>query len=330
MAEKKATTAAKSSTKKAAKKAPKTFTFDLPDVKQFLKAGVQFGHQTRKWNPKMRKYIFGKREEIHIIDISKSLPALEEAMKFLAQAASEGEVMFVGTKRQAADIVKEVAIDCGAYYITHRWPGGLLTNFDMIKRSLKRFNGLEQEFSQGVEDRTKFEISQMKKDWEKMNRLYEGLKSMTRYPKAIVVVDSKFEKNAVAEAHTIGIPIVGIVDTNCDPDTVDYAIPANDDAIGSIELLVGLLGDAVKKGNEGKGVKHNLVDYSDYEVQIVRTTETETDRVEVAATEEVATREPKSEKAVKGNRKGDSKGMLEDIQKTKETAKRKQASSARK
>ncbi|KXK26657.1 MAG: 30S ribosomal protein S2 [candidate division WS6 bacterium OLB20] len=321
--------AKKGSAPKATKKVAKTYTFDLPDVKEFLKAGVQFGHQSKKWNPKMQKFIFGKREQIHIIDISKSLPALEAAMQFLAQAASDGEVMFVGTKRQASDIVRDVAIDAGAYFITHRWPGGLLTNFDMIRQSLKRFNGLEQEFSTGVEGRTKFEISQMKKDWEKMNRLYEGMKTMTKYPKAIVIVDTKFEKNAVSEARAMGIPIVGLVDTNCDPEDVDFAIPANDDAIGSISLLVGLLGQAVKKGNEGKGIKHDLVDYSTYEVKIVKSAQEDSERVEVAATPEVKQRDAKAEIPSKSRTAG-SKGMLEDIQKTRETAKRKQASSARK
>lgn len=318
--------------KVASADAPKKFNFEMPDIKEFLKVGVQFGHQSKKWNPKMKSYIFGKKENIHIIDISQSLPALQEAMQFLAKAASEGSILLVGTKRQAADIVKKTAIETGAHYITHRWPGGLLTNFEMIQRSLKKFMTLEHEFKTGVEGRTKFEVSQMKKDWEKMNRLYEGVKTMTQYPKAVVVIDSNYERNAIKEARVLNIPVIGLVDTNCDPEAVDYAIPANDDAIGSINLLVGLLGKAIKTGNGGRGIKHELIDYSTYEVKIVRIEQQAEKKVEIQTSAEVKTETPRpakiEKKATKATKAG--KGLLEDIQKNKETAKRQKATKARK
>lgn len=323
MAETKKTVKATAAPKAASKPA-----VALPEVHEFLKAGVQFGHQGRKWNPKMKPYIFGKRDNIHIIDIAQTMEALQKAAEFLREVAKTGNVLFVGSKRQAADIVKKTAMDSGAYYIIHRWPGGLLTNFNMIQRSLKRYNGLEQEFEQGVEDRTKFEISLMKKEWDKMNRLYEGIKSMSKYPSAIVVVDTNFEKGAIREAKSVGIPVVGIVDTNCDPESVDYPIPANDDAIRSIQLIVGLLGAAVKQGNEGKGVVHNPKDYLHAEVKIIRKEQEEEEKVEVGVTDLPV--ETKIIATSPAPRKASGKGLLEDIQKEKETKTRQSAIKSRK
>ncbi|MCA9383482.1 30S ribosomal protein S2 [Candidatus Dojkabacteria bacterium] len=309
--------------KSAANTAKKTvYKFELPELQTFLKAGVQFGHQVKKWNPKMKDYIYDRRDKIHIIDLSKTLPMLEEAMQFLAQAASEGEILFAGTKRQASEIVKEAAIESGANYIVNRWPGGLLTNFTLIQRSLKKMIELEDEFEKGVEDRTKFEVSQMKKDWVKMNRLYEGVKQMKEYPKAVVIVDAKYERGAIKEARRLRIPIVSLVDTNSNPSIIDYPIPANDDAINSIKLVIGLLAEAVKKGNGGKGVQHKLKDYSVFEVKLIKSEVKNDDAVEVASGESEAPKariakvEPKATKATKN-----AKGMLEDIQEKKETTK---------
>jgi small subunit ribosomal protein S2 len=244
--------------------------FEIPDIKEFLKTGAQFGHQNKRWNPKMQKYIFGKRGDIHIIDLSQTIPLLEQALKFLVSASMRGRVLFVGTKRQAAEILKDEAKRSGAYYIIHRWPGGLFTNFKMINRSLKKLEKLEADFEAGIEGRTKYEISQMKKDWERLNRLYAGVKTMDRKPRAIVIVDPNFEKNAVREAIRVGVPIVAIIDTNSDPDGINYPIPANDDAIKSLKLLIKLFGEAVLQGNEGKGVKHEEKDYAKVEVKIVK------------------------------------------------------------
>jgi len=240
----------------------------LPELSAFLKAGVQFGHQAKKWDPKMDKYIFTKRGNIHIIDLSKTLPLLEKALEVVTKKAAEGTVLIVGTKRQASGIVKEVAKDAGAFYMTNRWPGGFLTNFNLIKKSLKRFNNLEKEFETGVENRTKYEVSQMKKDWLKLNRTYEGVKSMSKFPKAMIIVDAKFERNAVREAKIAGIPVIALVDTNTDPGIVDYPIPANDDALKSITLLLKLFGEAILNGAKGKRITHRFKDYYTEDIEI--------------------------------------------------------------
>ncbi len=297
------------------------------DISEFLKAGVQFGHETKRWNPKMKSFIFTERNNIHIIDIDKSLDYLGKAVAFLEKAAAEGIILFVGTKRQATEIVKEESIKAGANYIINRWPGGLLTNFDQIKKSLKKYKDLEKDFQEGVEGRTKFEVSSMKKEWVKMNRLYEGVKTMDSYPKALVVVDVNYERNVITEAKKLGIPVVGIVDTNSDPEVVDFPIPGNDDAISSLKLLVGILGEAVKKGNSGKGVKHEFVDYSKFEVKIIKVEEKKEEFVEIRESFEPKVIEVKKVKIAK---KGEeSKGILENIQKEKEIKRQAKASKER-
>lgn len=328
--------ATKVSGDKTPEKVLKTSGVKIPEIQSFLKAGVQFGHQAKKWNPKMKRFIFDKRGTIHIIDLSKTLPLLEKAMTFLANAASKGDVLFVGTKRQASEIVKENATKAGGHYIIHRWPGGMMTNFNLIKKSLKKLNELEREFEHGIEDRTKFEVSQMKKDWVKMNRLYEGIKTLDKLPTAIVVVDCKYEKSAILEARKLGIPIVALLDTNADPDLIDYAIPANDDAIKSVNLIIELLAEAVKKGNGGKGVKHELKDYSKFEVKLIKTDVVADDAVEVESPTEPTQRIRKSTPAQpinttekKGKSKGSGKGMLENIQNEAETKKIKVAAKTR-
>lgn len=252
----------------------------IPEIKDLLKAGVQFGHETVRWNPKMKPYIYGVKNKIHIIDVQKTMPMLEEAAKFLTEAAKRGPILFIATKRQARDIVQKYAIESGSYFVTYRWLGGLLTNFKMVKKSLNRFNEIEQEFEKGVVNRTKFEINQLKKEWERMNRIYKGVKTMDRFPSAVIVVDCHYEKGAVLEAKAVNIPIISMVDTNSDPDLVDYVIPSNDDALKSLDLILGVLSNAIVNGNGGRGVKHVFKDYSNQEIQIIKK------EVEIEASEE--------------------------------------------
>jgi small subunit ribosomal protein S2 len=295
------------------------------DIKELLKAGAQFGHEKNRWNPKMKEYIFGLKNNIHIIDLEKTITSMNEAEKFLIDIASKGPLLFVGTKRQAREIVKKYAIESGSYFITYRWLGGLLSNFKMIRKSLTRFIELEDEFEKGVVNRTKFEVNQMKKEWERMNRIYGGIKNMDRYPVAMVMVDCNFEKGAVIEAKAAGIPIVSIVDTNSDPTDIDYVIPANDDAMKSINLIISFLSDAVKKGNKGIGVKHNLKDYSEYDIQIIKKVEEvakekslNEDKPEVKEVKEIRI----EKKPLAKKHAGPQKGILEKVKddaKTKET-----------
>lgn len=243
----------------------------LPTLQEYLKAGVQFGHEAKRWNPKMKKYVFGVKKGIHVIDLNQTSQKLEEAVKFLTDSARRGPVLFVGTKRQASDIVQEEAIRSGSYFVTHRWAGGLLTNFSMINESLNKLKKLEQDFETGVEGRTKYEISKMKVEWAKLDRLYGGIKDMKRLPTAIVVIDPRYEIGSVVEANKLNIPVVAVVDTNCDPDRIKYVVPGNDDALGAIKLFMRTFADAVKFGNGGQGVVHHLKDYSKVDVKVIKT-----------------------------------------------------------
>lgn len=309
-----------------------TYKPSVPELKEFLQAGVQFGHETKKWDPKMAEFIFSKRGNIHIVDLSKTLPMLEKAMTFLYERAKLGPVLFVGTKRQAAEIVKNVAVQTNSFFAVTRWPGGLLTNFEMITRSLNKLKKFEEEFEKGVEDRTKFEVSQLKKEWEKLNRTYEGVKTMTKLPSALVVVDAKFEKSALKEAKLKNIPVVALVDTNTNPNIVDFPIPANDDAIKSIELLTSLLGQAVKDGNKGEGPKHIFKDYSKLEVKLVKKEVEHEEVTELeSASGEVANKPKVIKIAAASSSKGgsDNQGILEKIQAEAETKKVKKAQEKR-
>ncbi len=288
--------------------------FKLPSTQDYLKAGVQFGHHRKRWNPRMKNYIFAEKKGIHIIDISKTHELLEKALEFLVEASENGNVLFVGTKRQARDIVKKYAIDSGSYYITHRWVGGLLTNFSYIKRSLKKLKELEEIFDKGVEGRTKFEVSKMKKNWERLNRLYEGVKTLEDKPTAIIVIDAKYELNAIREARSMGIPVVAIIDTNADPDWVNYPVVGNDDAISSIELFMKMFANAVKQTVGKRAVKHEFKDYSKIDVKIKKVQKIdENDKKEIILTEKF-----KKDKNVKAE------GILEGVQKAKELAKKEQ------
>jgi len=296
-----------------------TKSFEMPELGDFLKAGVQFGHQAKRWNPKMQKHIFTQRGDIHIIDISQTYEYLEKALEFLSDASKRGTVLFVGTKRQAREIVKDSAVDAGAFFVTHRWVGGLLTNFDYIRRSLTKLAKLESIFEKGIEGRTKFEVSRMKKEWERLNRLYSGVKSMDSKPTAVIVLDSKYEKNALREAKTVGVPVVAIVDTNADPDAVNYPIPGNDDAIASIKLFFELFAQAVKKGRVGKGIKHDFKDYSKVEVEIRKSSEDEEQEAkEIDSTTKFE--KPIVEKIKPRPRAKKGQGILEGVQKAREEA----------
>ena len=222
-------------------------------MKQLLEAGVHFGHQTRRWNPKMAEYIFTARNGIYIIDLQKTSKKVDEAHAFIKEIAAEGKtVLFVGTKKQAQDAIKEEAERCEMYYVNQRWLGGMLTNFKTIRKRIERLKELEKMSTDGTFDvLPKKEVIELKKEMEKLEKYLGGIKDMKKIPGALFIVDPKKEHNAVLEARRLGIPVVGIVDTNCDPDDVDYVIPANDDAIRAVKLIAGAMADGIIEMREG-------------------------------------------------------------------------------
>ncbi|SMC25149.1 SSU ribosomal protein S2P [Desulfacinum hydrothermale DSM 13146] len=221
-------------------------------MKQLLESGVHFGHQTRRWNPKMKPYIFGARNGIYIIDLQRTVKLFRTAYKFMVDVTAAGEnVLFVGTKRQAQDTIREQAQRCGMFYVNHRWLGGMLTNFKTIKLRIDRLKELDAMFEDGSVNRfPKKEVLRLAREREKLERNLGGIKNMTRLPGAVYVVDPHKEKIAVAEANRLGIPVVAIVDTNCDPDVIDYLIPGNDDAIRAIKLITTRIADACAEGRQ--------------------------------------------------------------------------------
>ena len=221
-------------------------------IKQLLEAGVHFGHHTRRWNPKMSQYIFTERNGIYIIDLQKTVKKFEEAYMFVRDLSTEkGTILFVGTKKQAADAIKEEAERCGQYYVNMRWPGGMLTNFKTIKKSIARLKDLERMSEDGTFDvLPKKEVAALLKEKTDLEKSYGGIKTMETLPSAVFIVDPRKERNAVLEAKKLGIPVVAIVDTNCDPDDADYVIPGNDDAIRAIKLISSVLADAVIEGRQ--------------------------------------------------------------------------------
>ncbi|HOA33554.1 MAG: 30S ribosomal protein S2 [Clostridiales bacterium] len=223
-------------------------------MKQLLEAGVHFGHQTRRWNPKMAKYIFTERNGIYIIDLQKTVKKLEEAYAFVREIAANGEeILFVGTKKQAQESIKEEAERCNMPYVNARWLGGMLTNFNTIKLRIKRLAQLKAMEENGTFDLLpKKEVVKLKLQIEKLEKFLGGITEMRRMPAAMFVVDPRKEKIAVAEARKLGIPIIAIVDTNCDPDLIDYVIPGNDDAIRAVKLIAGAIADAVLEGRQGE------------------------------------------------------------------------------
>ena len=222
-------------------------------MKQLLEAGVHFGHQTRRWNPKMDRYIFTERNGIYIIDLQKTVKKVEEAYNFVRQIAEEGKsILFVGTKKQAQDSVKEEAERSGQYFTNQRWLGGTLTNFQTIQKRIKRLHQLEAMEENGTFDvLPKKEVIQLKKEKDRLVKFLGGIKGMKSLPGALFIVDPRKERIAIAEAKKLGIPIVAIVDTNCDPDEIDYVIPGNDDAIRAVRLLTAKIADAVLEGTKG-------------------------------------------------------------------------------
>ena len=223
-------------------------------MKQLLEAGVHFGHQTRRWNPKMAPYIYTERNGIYIIDLQKSVGKVDEAYNAISEIAQAGgTVLFVGTKKQAQDAVKSEAERCGMYYVNERWLGGMLTNFKTIRSSIERLKAIEKMSQDGTfEVLTKKEVAKLQKEWDKLEKNLGGIKDMTRIPDAIFVVDPKKEKICVQEAHSLGITLIGIADTNCDPEDLDYVIPGNDDAIRAVKLIVGKMADAIIEANQGE------------------------------------------------------------------------------
>jgi len=219
-------------------------------MKELLEAGVHFGHQVKRWNPKMKKYIFGERNGIHIIDLQKTVKAVEDAYEFVKSVAQQGlPILFVGTKKQAQEAIEEEAKRAGAFYVNQRWLGGMLTNFSTIKKSIEKLRRYEKMREDGTFERLpKREVANIVKEMEKLQKYLGGIKEMETLPGALFVVDPKKEKIAVHEARLLGIPVVAIVDTNCDPDDADYVIPGNDDAIRTIKLLTSKIADAVIEG----------------------------------------------------------------------------------
>lgn len=223
-------------------------------MKQLLEAGVHFGHQTRRWNPKMAEYIFTERNGIYIIDLQKTVKKVEEAYMFVRQLAEDNkDLLFVGTKKQAMDAVKEEATRCGMHYINARWLGGMLTNFKTIKTRVRRLEQLRKMAEDGTFDMLpKKEVINLNHEIDKLEKYLGGIKNMTSLPGAIFIIDTKKEHNAVSEAKKLGIPIVAIVDTNCDPDEVDYIIPGNDDAIRAVKLMASTMANAIIEGKQGE------------------------------------------------------------------------------
>jgi small subunit ribosomal protein S2 len=226
----------------------------IPELIEFLKAGAHFGHKTSAWNPKMKKYIYEERNGVHIIDLVKSRALLERALDAIQTASNKGYILFVGTKGQAATIIQNKAEEVGAFYVNQKWPGGLFTNFDILKKSVNKLLKMEEELARGGEDLVKKEVLMLERDVERLNKVYEGIKFMDKLPSLMIVIDSKVEEIAIKEARIAGVPTVALIDTNCNPDLVDYPVPANDDSLKSISLYVELFGKAVDLGKKSEGL----------------------------------------------------------------------------
>ena len=225
-------------------------------MKQLLEAGVHFGHQTRRWNPKMAPYIYTERNGIYIIDLQKSVVKVDEAYNAVVDiVANGGTILFVGTKKQAQDAIQQEAERCGMYFVNQRWLGGMLTNFKTIQQRIARLRAIEKMSEDGTFDvLPKKEVIQIKKEWEKLEKNLGGIKNMKRIPDAIFIVDPKKEHICVQEAHALGITLIGIADTNCDPEELDYVIPGNDDAIRAVKLIAGKIADAVIEAQQGESM----------------------------------------------------------------------------
>jgi small subunit ribosomal protein S2 len=244
-------------------------------MKQLLEAGVHFGHQTRRWNPKMKKYIFTERNGIYIIDLQKTVKKVDEAYNYVKEIASNGgTILFVGTKKQAQDSVRDEAIRSGMYYVNQRWLGGTLTNFQTIRKRISRLKSIEKMEEDGTFDvLPKKEVVNLLKEKDRLVKFLGGIKEMTKIPDALFVVDPRKERIAIAEAHKLNIPIIGIVDTNCDPDEIDYVIPANDDAIRAVKLLTSKMADAILEVKQGEETEEVEVQAEEAKAQTEEATE---------------------------------------------------------
>jgi len=251
-------------------------------VKELLEAGVHFGHQTKRWNPKMKPFIFDARNGIHIIDLSKTLTGLEAACEFLSTTVSKGgRVLFVGTKKQAQQAVKETAKECGQFYVTERWLGGTLTNFQTVKKSIARMKQIEKMETDGtINNYVKQEQSVIRREAARLFKYFDGIRAMDKYPAAMFIVDIKREHNAIAEARRLNIPVVAIVDTNCDPDLVTYPIAGNDDAIRSVRMIMATIGQVITQA------------HAEYEAKYARRKQAEETEATPPAPAVVATPEP--------------------------------------
>lgn len=238
-------------------------------INEYLSAGLHFGHQSNRWNPKNKKFIFGEKNGIHIIDVSQTTDYLNKALDFLHEASQKGDILFVCTKKQGQDIIKNLARQTGMPYVISRWPGGLLTNFNSVKTRIRKIDELLKSFSEGIENRTKKELVLMKKELKKLERLYGGVRVLEKKPAAVFIIDTKYEKNAVREANKLGIPVVAIHDTNLDPDLAQYLIPGNDDAIKSIQLIA----DYAKKAVVARTGMPDDVDFDKIDEDIQKMTE---------------------------------------------------------
>ena len=240
-------------------------------MKQLLEAGVHFGHQAKRWNPKMAKYIFTERNGIHVIDLHKSLKKIEEAYAVIREIAEQGgKVLFVGTKKQAQEAVKEQAERSGMYYVNERWLGGMLTNYQTIKKRIDRLRELERMQEDGTFDvLPKKEVIQLMNEKEKLEKYLNGIKDMPEVPGAIFIVDPRKERIAVKEAHKLGIPVVGIVDTNCDPDEIDFPIPGNDDAIRAVKLIASTISQAIIEAKQGQIEETTSTEEAAVEAEVV-------------------------------------------------------------
>ncbi|MBP3765992.1 MAG: 30S ribosomal protein S2 [Bacilli bacterium] len=275
-----------------------------------LESGVHFGHQTKRWNPKMKEYIFTARDEIYIIDLQKTAKKIEEAYAALKEiAANGGKVLFVGTRKQASEAIKEEAIRSNSYYVSERWLGGTLTNFRTIRKRVRKLEEIEKMEKDGTFDRLpKKEVIGLKKEYEKLNKLLCGIREMNKLPQALFIVDPSKEEIAIREARRLHIPVFGIVDTNCDPDMVDYVIPANDDAIRAVKLITGVMANAIVEANGGK-----IVDY-------VKEDDKNDENIMDKVLETVKKREPKRNFDRKPSNKRDSKPNFKKAE-VKETVK---------
>ena len=235
---------------------------NVVSMKALLEAGVHFGHQTRRWNPKMAPYIYTERNGIYIVDLQKTVRKLEEAYSFVRELAESGQsILFVGTKKQAQEAIKEEAARCGQYYVNARWLGGMMTNFKTMRTRVERLNQLKTMQEDGTFDMLpKKEVMKLMGDMEKLEKYLGGVKDMKKLPGALFIVDTRKERNAIAEAHKLGIPVVAIADTNCDPDEIDYVIPGNDDAIRAIKLISSVMANAVLEGKQGEQVEEKAED----------------------------------------------------------------------